>query len=84
MSLYKRISQKVKHVLGRSKKTTSPASPKKSAAASAPPVKQREPISEAQKAHSIPRNEHSISRKNISSNAVKVLYRLHEGGYQAF
>ena len=32
----------------------------------------------------IPRNEHSISRANISPNALKVLYRLHEAGYQAF
>jgi len=32
----------------------------------------------------IPRNEHSISRANISSHALKVLYRLHEAGFQAF
>jgi poly(A) polymerase len=32
----------------------------------------------------IPRAEHSISRKNISPNALRVLYRLREGGYQAF
>ncbi len=30
------------------------------------------------------RNQHSISRKNISHNAVKVLYKLNEAGYQAF
>lgn len=29
------------------------------------------------------RAEHSISRQNISSNALKVLYRLHEAGYRA-
>lgn len=32
----------------------------------------------------IPRDEHCISRSNISSNALKVLYRLHEAGFQAF
>jgi len=32
----------------------------------------------------IPRADHNISRSNISSNAVRVLYRLKEAGYQAF
>jgi poly(A) polymerase len=32
----------------------------------------------------IPRSEHSISRSAISPNALKVLYRLKEAGYQAF
>ncbi|MEO6689997.1 MAG: polynucleotide adenylyltransferase PcnB, partial [Dokdonella sp.] len=32
----------------------------------------------------IPRAEHSISRKSISPGALRVLYRLHESGYQAF
>ena len=32
----------------------------------------------------IPRAEHTISRKNISPNALRVLYKLREGGYQAF
>ncbi len=31
----------------------------------------------------IPRSEHIISRSNISENAVKVLYRLKQAGYQA-
>ncbi|MCC5794459.1 MAG: polynucleotide adenylyltransferase PcnB [Chromatiales bacterium] len=31
----------------------------------------------------IPRAEHNISRANISRNAVKVLYRLKDAGYQA-
>jgi poly(A) polymerase len=30
------------------------------------------------------RDEHTISRANISSSALKVLYRLKEAGYQAF
>jgi poly(A) polymerase len=32
----------------------------------------------------IPRAEHTISRANISSNALKVLYRLKNAGYSAF
>jgi len=32
----------------------------------------------------IPRAQHSVSRKGISKNAVKVLYQLHQAGYQAF
>jgi len=32
----------------------------------------------------VPRPEHSISRANISQNALKVLYRLSQAGHQAF
>ncbi|WP_052023307.1 polynucleotide adenylyltransferase PcnB [Pseudoalteromonas citrea] len=32
----------------------------------------------------IPRSEHSISRKQFSPNAIKVLYRLKDGGYDAY
>lgn len=32
----------------------------------------------------IPRKEHNISRKAISENALKVLYRLNKQGYQAY
>ena len=32
----------------------------------------------------IPRPDHNISRKNISSAALKVLYRLNDAGFQAF
>ena len=32
----------------------------------------------------IPRSEHSISRAGISPNALKVLYRLKDAGYQGF
>lgn len=32
----------------------------------------------------IPRSKHNISRKDISPNALKVLYRLHQKGYQAY
>lgn len=32
----------------------------------------------------IPRNQHSISRKEISENALKVLYRLNKAGFEAY
>jgi poly(A) polymerase len=32
----------------------------------------------------IPRDQHSISRKDISANALRVLYRLREGGHQGY
>jgi len=32
----------------------------------------------------IPRSDHAISRSQISPNALRVLYRLHEAGFQAF
>jgi poly(A) polymerase len=32
----------------------------------------------------IPREEHCISRKHISANALRVLYRLHEAGFAAY
>jgi len=32
----------------------------------------------------VPRAEHPISRADISSNALKVLYRLKDAGYQGF
>lgn len=35
-------------------------------------------------AHVIPRNQHTVSRKMISDNAVKVLYRLNKEGYGAY
>ncbi|MEX1081134.1 MAG: polynucleotide adenylyltransferase PcnB, partial [Halofilum sp. (in: g-proteobacteria)] len=31
----------------------------------------------------IPRDEHTVSRKQINSNALKVLYRLHNSGFEA-
>lgn len=35
-------------------------------------------------ARSIPRDQHPISRKGISPNALRVLYRLREGGHEAY
>lgn len=37
-----------------------------------------------QKPNVITRDQHPISRKSISHNAVKVLYRLHNAGFQAY
>ena len=37
-----------------------------------------------QNSHIIPRDQHSVSRKDISDNALKVLYRLNKAGYDAF
>ena len=31
-----------------------------------------------------PRDEHNLSRKNIAENALKVLYRLHKAGFEAY
>ncbi len=45
-------------------------SPIKSAASAAPVI--------------LPRSAHSISRSQIDENTLKVLYRLHRNGYQAF
>jgi poly(A) polymerase len=41
-------------------------------------------VDEASTPRVVPRDQHPISRANISSNALKVLYRLKEAGYQAF
>jgi poly(A) polymerase len=43
-----------------------------------------EPTSSAPAPTIIPRPEHNISRANISKNALKVMYRLRDGGFQAF
>ncbi|MCX5817007.1 MAG: polynucleotide adenylyltransferase PcnB, partial [Proteobacteria bacterium] len=32
----------------------------------------------------IPRKEHCISRKQVSPNAVRTLYRLHRNGFIAY
>jgi poly(A) polymerase len=42
------------------------------------------PQGDADKPLIVARDGHPISRANISSNALKVLYRLKEAGYQAF
>jgi poly(A) polymerase len=44
------------------------------------------PVSDANEVEPriVPRSEHPISRKDINSNALKVLYRLHNAGYKAY
>ena len=32
----------------------------------------------------IPRDQHALSRKDISENALKVLYRLNKAGFEAY
>jgi len=47
------------------------------------PVPNTSPTAAAVKLRVIPRDQHRISRKNISSGALRVLYRLNEAGYAA-
>jgi poly(A) polymerase len=42
------------------------------------------PVAPAAKPRVIPRAEHTISRSHISPNALRVLYRLKDGGFQGF
>lgn len=42
------------------------------------------PDSEVRPPRIVPRPEHTLSRKNISVEALKVLYRLHYAGYKAY
>lgn len=41
-------------------------------------------IQEASEPNIIPRSSHNVSRDEISKSALKVLYRLHKSGFQAF
>ncbi len=41
-------------------------------------------VAPAAKPRVIPRAEHTISRSHVSPNALRVLYRLKDGGFQAF
>ena len=43
-----------------------------------------ESISKSSPLRIIPREQHGVSRKNISSGALRVLYRLHEAGFAAY
>lgn len=48
---------------------------------------ERKPIAQGkhgQQMSVIPRDEHNISRRDISENALKVLYRLNKSGYEAY
>ncbi|NZA25228.1 polynucleotide adenylyltransferase PcnB [Luteimonas sp. SJ-92] len=46
-----------------------------------PTQTQTEPLTELR---SIPRDQHPISRKGISASALRVLYKLREGGHEAY
>jgi poly(A) polymerase len=48
------------------------------------PESQPEEANAIAQATVIPRPDHCISRANISENALKVLYRLHKEGFQAY
>ena len=41
-------------------------------------------IEEVRQMAVVPRDAHNISRKDISENALKVLYRLNKAGYEAY
>lgn len=47
-------------------------------------AKQGNVIDLVRKPQTIPREEHSVSRNHISESALKVLYRLHNAGYEAY
>ncbi len=49
-----------------------------------PDMEPRVPASEVRPPLIVPRPEHTLSRKNISVEALKVLYRLHYAGYKAY
>ncbi|MDF7681666.1 polynucleotide adenylyltransferase PcnB [Enterobacteriaceae bacterium ESL0689] len=46
--------------------------------------REKETFSEQSSITVIPREQHTISRKDISDNALKVLYRLNKAGYEAY
>jgi len=48
-----------------------------------PPYRKRTPVDSSPLSPIIPRDQHSVSRKRISKNALNVLYRLHEAGFRA-
>ncbi|TQV65411.1 MAG: polynucleotide adenylyltransferase PcnB [Halothiobacillaceae bacterium] len=48
-----------------------------------PPYRKRNPVDSSPISPIIPRDQHSVSRRNISKNALNVLYRLHEAGFRA-
>ena len=52
--------------------------------ADAPATDEQQPAAEAADAVVIDRNAHTISRRRIPENVLKVLYRLHRSGYRAY
>ena len=53
-------------------------------AAADAPLQPRPLQSSALQSNTIPRDAHTISRKDISPNALRVLYRLRDGGFQGY
>ncbi len=72
MSPYRRIIDSLKQIFHRP-----PTAPHSQTALDVSEHRPHQPVI-------IPREQHSISRRHISSNAVRVLYRLKDAGYQAF
>ncbi|MGB0895512.1 MAG: polynucleotide adenylyltransferase PcnB [Parashewanella sp.] len=68
-AIFRRISQFCKQLFDGSEDTTNANS---------------EQYSQGLKLEIIPRKEHSVSRQQFSENALKVLYRLHKSGFQAY
>jgi poly(A) polymerase len=52
--------------------------------ADAPATEEQQPAAEAADAVVIDRNAHTLSRRRIPENVLKVLYRLHRSGYRAY
>src|SRR5436305_837196 len=52
--------------------------------ADAPATDEQQPAAEAAEAVVVDRNAHTISRRRIPENVLKVLYRLHRSGYRAY
>src|SRR6266568_1361230 len=52
--------------------------------ADAPATDEQQPAAEAAEAVVVDRDAHTISRRRIPENVLKVLYRLHRSGYRAY
>src|SRR5207248_9302547 len=52
--------------------------------ADAPATDEQQPAADAADAVVVDRNAHTISRRRIPENVLKVLYRLHRSGYRAY
>ena len=86
-TIFSRIANLYRKVLGKEETLATPQPAKKKSAA--PKAKRQRPASavkpETNSARRIlTRDQHSISRSMISENALKVLYRLNKAGYQGY
>jgi poly(A) polymerase len=80
MAVYKKITQILEKVFSTNKRAATPNLNIKHVAPQI--IEHRERV--AASAELIQRDKHNVSRKKISANALKVLYKLHNSGYQAF